>query len=77
MIFFTFSLGVRYTSAAPPIIFENRRINVMVVIIIPCSPLPVVPRNWEIITAIRKLITAEDNLTPKVLKIFKNKSIKI
>ena len=55
---------------------ENTRINAIVVIIIPCCPLPSGPKICDITTAINKLKTADITLVPNVLMILPIKRYK-
>ena len=57
---------------APQTMSEKMRMNEMVVKSKACVPLPVSPRVWEIMMAIRKLSPAAAIFVPKVFRIFLN-----
>ena len=57
---------------APQMMSEKMRIKEMVVNSKACVPLPVSPKVWEMIMAIRKLSPAAAIFVPKVFRIFLN-----
>ena len=57
---------------APQMISEKMRMKEMVVKSRACVPLPVSPKDWEMIMAMAKIRTAANTLVPKVFRIFLN-----
>ena len=57
---------------APQMMSEKMRMNEIVASNKACVPLPLSPRVWEIMIAIRKLSAAAAIFVPKVFRIFLN-----